>query len=54
MVGLLKLFCRDESAASSVEYGLIAALIATVCISTMSKAGSKLNVKFTSLSNGLN
>jgi pilus assembly protein Flp/PilA len=47
-------FLADQSGATSIEYGLIASLIAVVCITSISKAGSKLNVKFTVVSNSLN
>jgi pilus assembly protein Flp/PilA len=47
-------FWRDESAATAIEYGLIAALISVVAITTLTSVGSKLNKKFSSVSNGLN
>jgi pilus assembly protein Flp/PilA len=54
MKSLIKRFADDESGATAIEYGLIAALIAVVCIGTLGTVGSKLNTKFTSISNGLN
>ncbi len=54
MLRLLKNFARNDSGATAIEYGLIAALISVVCVVTMSAVGSKLNAKFTSVSNGLN
>jgi pilus assembly protein Flp/PilA len=47
-------FLRDQSGATAIEYGLIAALISVVAITTLGKVGSKLNSKFASVSNGLN
>ena len=42
-----------DSAATAIEYGLIASLIAIVAISTLTTVGSKLNAKFSKISNGL-
>lgn len=53
----MKLFARflwDENGATAIEYGLIAAIIATTCINVLQHTGSKLNNKFSSISNGLN
>lgn len=35
-------FCRDESGASAVEYGLLTALIAAVIVGTVSTLGDEL------------
>ena len=40
-------FVRDESGATAVEYGLIAALIGVVIIAGAGALGSALNQKFT-------
>ena len=53
-MNVLKRFAKDESGATAIEYGLIAALIAVVCIGTFSAIGTKLNTKFTAISNNLN
>jgi pilus assembly protein Flp/PilA len=50
----LAFFIRDESGATAIEYGLIAALIGVTVITTLKGAGSNLNAKFTAISNGLN
>jgi pilus assembly protein Flp/PilA len=50
---LVLTFLRNESGATAIEYGLIAALIAVVSIATMRTIGTKLNTKFTSVSGGL-
>jgi pilus assembly protein Flp/PilA len=47
-------FIKEESGATAIEYGLIAALISVVAITTLTAVGSKLNDKFASISNGLN
>jgi pilus assembly protein Flp/PilA len=49
---LLK-FLRDESGATAIEYGLIAAGIAVAIITVTKGLGAKLNVTFTSVSSAL-
>jgi pilus assembly protein Flp/PilA len=44
-------FAKDESGATAIEYGLIAALIAVVIISGASALGTALNSKFQSIGN---
>jgi pilus assembly protein Flp/PilA len=39
-------FLKDESGATAIEYGLIAALIAVVIISGVTVLGTTLNAKF--------
>ena len=46
-------FLKDESGATAIEYGLIAALIAAVLITALTAIGSNLNVKFDSISNAV-
>ena len=46
-------FVRDESGATAIEYGLIAALIAVVIITGVTAVGTKLSATFTSLSTTL-
>jgi pilus assembly protein Flp/PilA len=46
-------FARDESAATAIEYGLIAAGIACAIIAVVGKMGTKLNTTFTSISTAL-
>jgi pilus assembly protein Flp/PilA len=46
-------FAQDESGATAIEYGLIAALVAVVIITAVRGIGTKLNATFTSVSNGL-
>ncbi len=51
-----KLFARfvvDESGATAIEYGLIAALIAVVIIGTLQAVGTNLSAKFAAVSDGL-
>ena len=44
---------RDESGATAIEYGLIAALIAVAAIAGMSAVGSGLQGLFTTVSSDL-
>jgi len=46
-------FAKDESGATAIEYGLIAALIAVALITILGTVGTKLNTTFTSISEGL-
>jgi pilus assembly protein Flp/PilA len=46
-------FLRDNRAATAIEYGLIAALIAIAAISAMSKLGTKLKNTFSNVTTAL-
>ena len=46
-------FPKDESGATAIEYGLIAAGVSVVIIATVNAIGSTLNGKFTSISTQL-
>jgi pilus assembly protein Flp/PilA len=46
-------FLRDESGATAIEYGLIAAGIALAIIAIVNGLGSNLNDKFTSINTSL-
>ena len=46
-------FLKDESGATAIEYGLIAAGIALAIIGVVNTLGSKLNTIFTSVSTQL-
>jgi len=54
MKHLIARFFKDQSGATAVEYGLISALISVVAITTLKGVGTKVNAKFSSVSNGLN
>jgi pilus assembly protein Flp/PilA len=49
MKTLLSRFVQDESGATAVEYGLIAALIAVVIITGAGALGKALNTQFNSI-----
>lgn len=49
MNNLFARFVRDESGATAIEYGLIAALIAVVIISAVQLVGSNLSSTFSTV-----
>ena len=49
----LRRFLRDESGATAIEYGLIAALVAVACIGVLSTLGTNLKSTFTTISSNL-
>lgn len=53
MTKLMNRFVADESGATAIEYGLIAALIAVVIIAGARQLGTTLNAKFTTISNAV-
>lgn len=50
---LMTRFTRDDSGATAIEYGLIAALIAVVIIGALTLLGTSLETKFNEVSNSL-
>jgi pilus assembly protein Flp/PilA len=50
---LLASFAKDESGATAIEYGLIAAGISIAIITVVKTVGSGLNTTFTSISSAL-
>ncbi len=46
-------FLADESGATAIEYGLIAAGIAVAIITVVGNLGTSLNTTFTSVTNAL-
>jgi len=53
MTRTLKAFIADESGATAIEYGLIAAGIALAIISVVNGLGAKLNTKFAAINTSL-
>jgi pilus assembly protein Flp/PilA len=53
MTNLISRFLRDESGATAIEYGLIAALIAVVIITALTTVGTNLNTKLGAVATGL-
>ena len=52
-MSLIKSFLRDESGATAIEYGLIAAGISVAIIAVVQGLGTKLNTTFASVSGAL-
>jgi pilus assembly protein Flp/PilA len=50
---MLSKFAKDESGATAIEYGLIAALIAVAIIVALTSVGSNLTATFTSVGTSL-
>ncbi|MGA8903027.1 Flp family type IVb pilin [Bradyrhizobium sp.] len=50
---LAKAFVADESGATAIEYGFIAASIALAIIPVMNGLGAKLNTKFAAINTSL-
>ena len=53
MSNLVRSFVKDESGATAIEYGLIAAGISVAIIAVVQSLGSKLNTTFTSVQTAL-
>lgn len=53
MKHLAKRFLKDESGATAIEYGLIAAGISLAIIAVVNGLGTTLNTKFTSINTSL-
>ncbi len=54
MKTILARFAKDESGATAIEYGLIAAGISVAIILVVNGLGSTLKAKFTAIQTGLN
>jgi pilus assembly protein Flp/PilA len=53
MKNLIARFVKDESGATAIEYGLIAAGISLAIIAAVNGLGTTLNAKFTSINSSL-
>ncbi len=53
MLRLLSQFCKDQSGATAIEYGLIAAGIAVAIIAVVQGLGTQLNTTFSTVSGAL-
>ncbi len=54
MLKQIRHFCGDESGATAIEYGLIAALVSVAAIGALTTMGNTLNTLFTTVSNAMN
>jgi pilus assembly protein Flp/PilA len=52
-MSMLIRFLRDETGATAIEYGLIAAGISIAIIAAVNGLGTKLNTKFSSINSSL-
>lgn len=48
----IRLFCSDESGATAIEYGMIAALMAVSCIAAFTVAGDGIKDLFGTTTDG--
>jgi pilus assembly protein Flp/PilA len=46
---MIRKFLKDESGATAIEYGLIAALVAVACIAALEALGTSLSSMFTAV-----
>ena len=53
MKNLISRFVKDESGATAIEYGLIAAGISLAIIAVVNGLGTNLNTKFTAINSSL-
>jgi pilus assembly protein Flp/PilA len=53
MKNLIARFLKNESGATAIEYGLIAAGISLAIIAVVNGLGTNLNAKFTSINSSL-
>ena len=54
MRNLLSRYLKNESGATAIEYGLIAAGIAVAIIAAVNTLGTTLNTKFQAVNTGIN
>ena len=53
MKNVVSRFVKDESGATAIEYGLIAALISVVIIGVLGTVGTRLQSKFSDVASAL-
>jgi pilus assembly protein Flp/PilA len=53
MTSIIKSFFKDESGATAIEYGLIAAGISVAIITAVNGLGTKINSSFVAISSSL-
>lgn len=51
---IAKRFIADESGATAIEYGMVAAMVGVAIVGIFTQFGSKLKDAFTTLGTGLN
>lgn len=50
MINVIRKLIKDESGATAIEYGLIAALVSVAAIGALTAMGDSLNTMFTAVS----
>ncbi|HEY2750072.1 Flp family type IVb pilin [Phenylobacterium sp.] len=53
MPGFLTRFAKDESGATAIEYGLIAALCAAILVTALTSLGNKMVGTYSTISNAI-
>jgi pilus assembly protein Flp/PilA len=53
MKALVTKFVKDDSGATAIEYGLIAAGISVAIVTVVGTVGTKLNATFTTIANAI-
>ena len=53
MFTLISRFVKEDSGATAIEYGLIAALVSVAAIGALTAMGNSLNTMFTTVSSAL-
>jgi len=53
MSKFISCFINDESGATAIEYGLVAALISVVIVTALTTLGTNLQTKFTTVGGSL-
>jgi pilus assembly protein Flp/PilA len=53
MLNRFKVFCQDETGATAIEYGLIAALVSVAAITALTSMGESLKTMFGTVSSAL-
>ena len=53
MISIFRSVLKDESGATAIEYGLIAALISVAAITAFTTVGTKLSAMMTTTANSL-
>ena len=53
MLTILTRFLKDDSGATAIEYGLIAALVSVAAIGALTALGGSLNTLFTTVSSAV-
>ena len=54
MDDIVRNFAKDESGATAIEYGLIAALVSVAAVTALTNVGGSLDTMFTAVSTTLN